>query len=443
MAILPEKFTDMEEIKRDLYLNRLIEAKEDGLIKVITGLRRVGKSYLLNHIFYNYLLSIGVKKENIIRFAFDKDEDIDLLDNYYKDEPTKIKRDKLYVVNSKKFRAYIKDNIKKEEIYYLLLDEIQLLDNFSGTLSSYLDNEKIDCYVSGSNSYMLSNDVITTFRGRSTNIYVLPLTFKEVFPLIKKEKREALNDYLLFGGLPLVYSKLTYESKSNYLKDLYTTTYIKDIVERRNIIRSDVMEEILLMLSSTVSSLTNPKKISDTYLSKGEKEISINTITKYLSFLEESYLINKVNRFDISGKEYLISTVKYFFTDLGLRNAKLNFKNNDIDRMLENCVYNELLYRGYNINVGVIEVRENNIRKQLEVDFIATKINKKYYIQVTLSLENEIKRDLEKKSLLKIKDSFKKVIIVYEYINPYYDENGFLIISIFDFLLNDNSLDIY
>lgn len=441
MAELPKKFS-MKEIKRDLYLNRLVKAKHDGLIKVISGLRRVGKSYLLNHIFYNHLIESGVKKENIITFSFDDILDIQKLNDFRKEESTIINTKDGKKINAFKFTEYLFSLIKEDgENYYLLLDEIQLLDNFELCLNGYLKRERIDVYVTGSNSHFLTSDIITEFRGRSTNIYLLPLTFKECYPYLNNDKQLALNDYLLYGGLPLTVSKKTSEEKAKYLDDLFDTVYLKDVIDRHKLERKDALDEILNLLSSNISSLTNPKKICDTFVSKGEKEISINTVTNYLLFLEESYLIKKVNRFDIRGKNYLSSTVKYFFTDLGLRNARLNFKNNDIDRMLENIVYNELIYRGFSVDVGVIENRENNLRKQLEVNFVANSGNKRYYIQVTLSIFDNIKRDLEKKSLVKIKDSYKKILIVYDYIKMYRDENGFLIISIYDFLLNDNSLD--
>lgn len=435
----------MEQIKRDLYLKKLISNQNNGLIKVITGIRRVGKSYLLNNIFYNYLIESDVKEDNIITFSFDKMDNIMLLDSYLPNEETIIKVDKEKRINERKFILYIKDKIKNDDIYYLLFDEIQLLNNFEFVLNSYIDNPKMDVYVTGSNSKFLSSDIITEFRGRSSNIYVSPLTFKEYcsyLNLDKFNKVETLNNYLLYGGLPLTLLKETDEEKSQYLKELFSLVYKKDIIDCHNITRSDALDEILNFLSSITGSLTNIKKISDTFLSKGEKEMSFYIVNLYVQYLIDAYLISKADRFDIAGKQYIASTVKYFYTDLGLRNARLNFKNYDIDRMIENCVYNELIYREYNVDIGIIETREENIRKQLEVDFIANKGNKRYYIQVTLSLFDETKRDLEKKSLTKIKDSYKKIIIVYDDIKLYRDENGFLIMSIYDFLLNENSLDL-
>lgn len=428
----------MKEISRENYLKKLINSIDNGLIKVITGLRRSGKSYLLFNIFKNYLLSLNVKEENIITFSFENEDDIDKLNKYYEDEPTRIKSGKLYIINSKKFRAYINDLIKNNEKYFILLDEIQLLDNFVGTLNTFLSKPNLDTYVTGSNSYMLSNDIITTFRGRSYNIFVYPLSFKEYYSYLNNDKEETLNKYLKYGGLPLTLNFKEDEDIENYLKNLFDTTYLKDIKERNDIKREDIINNILDLLSSSISSLTNPKRIHDYLISHKEKEVSINTIISYLTYLENSYLIKESKRYDIKGKEYLSYPNKYYFQDLGLRNARLNFRNNDKDHLLENLIYNELLIKGYEVDVGALEIIENKSKKTLEVDFLAQKTNKKFYIQVTLSLSEEIKRIQEKKSLLNIKDNFPKIIITLDKINPYFDENGIYIINIFDFLLNDD-----
>lgn len=428
----------MKEISRENYLKKLINSIDNGLIKVITGLRRSGKSYLLFNIFKNYLLSLNVKKENIITFSFENEDDIDKLNKYYEDEPTRIKNGKLYIINSKKFRAYINDLINNNEKYFILLDEIQLLDNFVGTLNTFLSKPNLDTYVTGSNSYMLSNDIITTFRGRSYNIFVYPLSFKEYYSYLNSDKEETLNKYLKYGGLPLTLNFKEDEDIENYLKNLFDTTYLKDIKERNDIKREDIINNILDLLSSSISSLTNPKRIHDYLISHKEKEVSINTIISYLTYLENSYLIKESKRYDIKGKEYLSYPNKYYFQDLGLRNARLNFRNNDKDHLLENLVYNELLIKGYEVDVGALEINEKRSKKTLEVDFLAQKTNKKFYIQVTLSLSEETKRIQEKKSLLNIKDNFPKIIITLDKINPYFDENGIYIINIFDFLLNDD-----
>lgn len=433
----------MNKFNRNTYLNKLIDRKDNGLIKVVTGLRRSGKSYLLNEIFYSYLLNNGVLSNNIIKFSFENDDDIDLLDKYFKNEKTKIKIKNTYVINSKKFRNFIKEKTSNQnERYYLLLDEIQYLDEFTSTLNTFLSYKNLDIYVTGSNSHLLSKDIITEFRGRGDVIHIYPLSFKEIYEVNKDVDRTTLlNEYMIYGGLPLTYSYNKKEDKAKYLKDLFELTYFKDIIDRYAIERKDVLDSLSSFLAFSIGSLTNPKKLSDTFISKGEKGISINTISSYLTYLEDSYLINKSKRYDIKGKEYLSTPYKYFYSDLGLRNAMLNFINQDYDHLLENLIYNELLYRGFNLDIGVSQIAEKGIRKYLEVDFIANKFNNKYYIQVALSILDSKKKEQEIRSLKTINDSFKKVLITFDNIPFYRDENGFLIINVFDFLLDENSLD--
>ena len=336
----------MREIKRDVYLNKLISRKENGLIKIITGIRRCGKSYLLDPLFKNYLLESGVKEDHIIKLELDKEENKKFRDSHELNE-------------------YIKSLIKDKNMYYILLDEIQMVGGFESVLNSFLYERNLDVYVTGSNSKFLSSDIITEFRGRGDEIKVFPLSFSEYIESFKGDKQDAWNEYVLYGGLPLIFSKKTDEEKSKYLKDLFDQTYIKDIVERNNIQRVDILDSIINILASSVGSLTNPKKIYDTFVSNGEKEISSNTVTSYIKYIEDSFIVNKSDRYDVKGKKYIQTPQKYYFSDIGLRNARLNFRQQEENHIMENIIYNELLLRGYNVDVGVVELREGNQRKQL------------------------------------------------------------------------------
>ena len=328
-------------------------------------------------------------------------------------------------------------------MYYIILDEIQLVDDFESVLNGFLYERNLDIYVTGSNSKFLSTDIITEFRGRGDEVRVLPLSFKEFVEAFDGDRYEAWNDYVLYGGLPLILSKRTSEEKSIYLKNLFEQTYIKDIIERNNIQRIDIVDSIINMLASSVGSLTNPKKIYDTFISNGEKEISLNTINSYIKCIEDSFIVNKSDRYDVKGKKYIQTPQKYYFSDIGLRNARLNFRQQEENHIMENIIYNELIFRGYNVDVGVVEIRdENKNRKQLEVDFVCNLGNKRYYVQSALNLETREKTIQEERPLMSINDNFKKIIVVKDNINHWYTEEGILIIGIQEFLLNKNSLDL-
>ena len=413
----------MREIKRDVYLNKLISRKENGLIKIITGIRRCGKSYLLDPLFKNYLLESGVKEDHIIKLELDKEENKKFRDSHELNE-------------------YIKSLIKDKNMYYILLDEIQMVGGFESVLNSFLYERNLDVYVTGSNSKFLSSDIITEFRGRGDEIKVFPLSFSEYIESFKGDKQDAWNEYVLYGGLPLIFSKKTDEEKSKYLKDLFDQTYIKDIVERNNIQRVDILDSIINILASSVGSLTNPQKMFNTFISNGEKEISLNTINSYIKYIEDSFIVNKSERYDVKGKKYIQTPQKYYFSDIGLRNARLNFRQQEENHIMENIIYNELLLRGYNVDVGVVELREGNQRKQLEVDFVCNLGNKRYYVQSTLNLDTREKTIQEERPLMNINDNFKKIIVVKDNMKHWMTEEGILVIGIQEFLLNKNSLDL-
>lgn len=413
----------MKEIKRDIYLNKLINRKENGLIKIITGIRRCGKSHLLDPLFKNSLLESGVKVDHIIKLELDKEEN-----KKYRD--------------SHELNEYIKSQIKDKDMYYILLDEVQMCEGFESVLNGFLYERNIDVYVTGSNSKFLSSDIITEFRGRGDEIRVFPLSFFEYVEAFKGDIQDAWNEYVLYGGLPLIMSKKSDEEKSKYLKDLFDQTYIKDIIERNNIQRVDILDSIINILASSVGSLTNPKKIYDTFVSNGEKEISSNTVNSYIKYIEDSFIVNKSDRYDVKGKKYIQTPQKYYFSDIGLRNARLNFRQQEEKHIMENIIYNELLLRGYNVDVGVVEIREGNQRKQLEVDFVCNLGNKRYYVQSALTLDTREKTIQEEKPLMNINDSFKKIIVVKDTMKHWITEEGILVIGIQEFLLDKNSLNL-
>ncbi len=415
---------NMKEIEREVYLNRLISRKENGLIKILTGIRRCGKSYLLDPIFKNYLIQSGVKEDHIIKLELDKEE------NKKYHDPDEL-------------NEYIKSKIKDKNVYYILLDEIQLVKDFESVLNGFLYEKNLDVYVTGSNSKFLSTDIITEFRGRGDEIKIFPLSFSEFVSAFDGDKYEAWNEYVLYGGLPLILSKKSDEEKSLYLKNLFEQTYIKDIIERNNITRIDIIDSIINMLASSVGSLTNPQKLFDTFKSNGEKELSLNTINAYIKYIEDSFIVNKSDRYDVKGKKYIQTPQKYYFSDIGLRNARLNFRQQEENHIMENIIYNELVIRGYNVDVGVVELRdENKLRKQLEVDFVCNLGNKRYYVQSSLSLDTREKTIQEEKPLLNIPDNFKKIIVVKDTMKHWYTEEGILVIGIQEFLLNKDSLDL-
>ena len=413
----------MKEIKRTIYLDKLIQKKENNLIKIITGIRRCGKSYLLDPLFKNYLLSTGIKEDHIIKIDLDLRMNKDFLNPDYLD-------------------SYIRNQIKDEKMYYVLLDEIQKVEDFESVLNGFLHMKNVDVYVTGSNSKFLSSDIVTEFRGRGDEIRVYPLTFSEFLEAFDGSKEEAWNSYIMFGGLPLILDQKTDEQKRNYLISLFNTTYLKDTIERNNILRVDVLDTLVNLLSSSVGSLTNPKKIADTFTSHRIKDVSINTINTYLNYLLDAFIIEKAERYDVKGKKYIKTPYKYYFSDIGLRNARINFRQMEENHIMENIIYNELLTRGYNVDVGVVLVRDGDTRKQLEVDFVCNQSDKRFYIQVALNLDTREKTLQEEKSLLNIQDNFKKIIVVKDNIKKWYTEEGILVIGLQEFLLDKNSLNL-
>lgn len=441
------------EYSRNLYLNRLIERKQNGLIKVITGARRAGKSYLLNELYYKYLLNLGVPSTNIIRFAFDSDEDIDLLDAYFPEESTKIgqKPDMLFV-NAKKFRAYIKDKTNDKDNFYLLLDEVQLLDNFVGTLNGLLRHTNYDIYVTGSNSKFLSSDIATEFKGRGTVVHVLPLAFSEYMQGTELSPERAWREYVVTGGIPLVAQMRSEEEKYTYLKNLCEETYLKDIITHNRIKKKVELGDTFNILASMIGSPVNAKKITDTFKTNLDKGITRDTIIDYIDYFQDAFVVSKANKYNIKGRKYIGSPFKLYFEDVGVRNARLNFRQIEETHIMENILYNELRYRGFNVDVGEVTINEKTDRidvngkpiyakKALEVDFIATKGNLKFYIQSALSMESEEKQTQEKKSLYYIDDSFKKIVVAKTGLNPTYDDEGVLTIDLFDFLLDEKVLE--
>lgn len=414
------------EIKRDYYLNQLIEAKNDKLIKIVTGIRRCGKSYLLNTIFYNYLKEEGIDENHIIKVALDDSDYEDLL------EP-------------KNLSKFIKEKIIDKEVYYVILDEIQLVNNFEGVLNGLLRIENIDIYVTGSNSKFLSTDIVTEFRGRGEEIRIYPLSYSEFMSVYEGDKLDGWVEYCTYGGLPLVVSMKNDERKMGYLKEQQRNVYINDVIERNNVKNDSELINLVEVISSSIGSLSNPKKISDTFKSTAGINIDPKTISSYLKYLEEAFIIEKTNRYDVKGKKYLSTPYKFYFSDIGIRNSFINFRQQEETHMMENIIYLELKRRGFNVDVGVIELKttkENEyIYKQLEIDFIANKGNNKYYIQSAFNMPTTEKIEQEERPLLKINDSFKKFIIVKDYIKRNRDENGIITMSIFDFLLDINSLE--
>ena len=414
------------QIKRDYYLNKLIDAKNDGLIKVITGIRRCGKSYLLNTLFYKYLLENDVPDDHIIKVALDDSDNEELL-------------------IPKNLSKYIKDKIIDKEIYYVILDEIQLVEKFEGVLNGLLRISNIDIYVTGSNSKFLSSDIITEFRGRGEEIKVYPLSYYEFMSVYDGDKLDGWVEYITYGGLPLIVSMGTDERKTAYLKEQQKNVYINDVIERNDIKNDAELVYLVEIISSSIGSLSNPKKLSDTFKSTAGLNIDPKTISSYLKYLEEAFIIEKTERYDVKGKKYMSTPYKFYFSDLGIRNSFINFRQNEETHIMENIIYLELRRRGYNVDVGVIESKERKENeftyKQLEVDFIANKGNNKIYIQSAFSIPDEEKRKQEERPLLKINDSFKKIIIVKDYIKRSRNENGIITMSVFDFLLDPNSLD--
>lgn len=414
------------EIKRNRYLNTLISKKHNGLIKVITGMRRCGKSYLLFTLFKEHLLSDGIDENHIIEIAFDAFEN-----KKYRNP------DVLY--------PYLKEQIKDDAMYYVLLDEVQLLGEFESILNSLIRMKNVDVYVTGSNARFLSKDVITEFRGRGDEVHMYPLSFAEFMSVYPGTKQDGWNEYMLYGGIPLVLEFTTPDQKIAFLKSLFEETYISDIVGRHNIRNKAELEELLNILSSAIGSLTNPQKLSAIFQTVKKKKISNSTIKRYIDYLCDSFLIDSAIRYDVKGKKYIDTPVKYYFTDMGLRNARLNFRQIEETHSMENIIFNELKMRGFNVDVGVIMQYETNekgtnIRKQLEIDFVCNQGSKRYYIQSAYAIPNQAKMEQEQRSLMLTGDFFKRMIITKDTPAPYYNESGVLIMNVYDFLLNENSL---
>ena len=415
------------EIKRDYYLNKLITKKHNGLIKVITGIRRCGKSYLLFTLFKQHLRSSGVAADHIIEIAFDSFE-------------------------SKKFRdpevlyPHIKAQIADDQMYYILLDEVQLLGEFESVLNGFIRISNVDVYVTGSNAKFLSKDIITEFRGRGDELHMNPLSFAEFMSIYEGNKYDGWKEYVLYGGLPPVVLLSTSEQKIELLKRLFDETYINDIVGRHRIRNKDEFEDLINILSSGIGSLTNPKKLADTFKTKKNIKISVNTIKSYLDYLCDAFIVSRATRYDIKGRKYIDTPQKYYFSDVGLRNARINFRQIEENHTMENILFNELIARDFNVDVGLVYVSEKDsagkvVRKQLEVDFVCNKGSKRYYVQSAFAIPNEAKMEQEAHSLLRVNDSFKKIIVVKDTPAPWYTNDGILVISVYDFLLNADSLD--
>lgn len=427
-------------VNRDFYLKKLIDRRENGLIKIITGIRRCGKSYLLNNIFYNYLLSSGVKRENIIKFAFDSSEDLAAIgENIVTLEREKRK------VDPEKFLAYIKSKTSSDEKYVLLLDEVQLLDCFESVLNSFLYKQNMDVYVTGSNAKFLSKDIVTEFAGRGDEIRMYPLSFAEFMSVYRGDRYEGLMEYMLYGGIPMVVLREGAQNKAEMLKRLFDEIYIRDIELRNNIRGVADLDDLLNILSSSIGSLTNPEKLSKTFKSVKNSSITPATIKKYIDYLIDSFLIDCATRYDIKGKAYISTPKKYYFTDLGLRNARINFRQFEQTHSMENVIYNELSMRGYSVDVGVVTAVEkagtSSRRTQLEVDFVCNMGDKRYYIQSAYSLPDREKIIQELRPLKKIDDSFKKIVVTGDLIHTAYNDDGVLFMNIYDFLLKPDSMD--
>lgn len=429
------------EISRDFYLEKLIKRKNNGLIKVVTGIRRCGKSFLLNNLFYHHLLESGVDTDHIIRFAFDSADDLHLIGESLI-QMNKEKRG----ADPEKFTAYIRAKVANDGMYYLLLDEIQMLDCFEAVLNGYLRKENMDIFVTGSNAKLLSKDIATEFAGRGDEIHMYPLSFSEFMSVYRGDKYTGLSEYMLYGGIPLVVLRDDANDKAAALENLFSEIYIRDICRRNRVRNVGELEDLLNILSSAIGSLTNPEKLKNAFKTAKKSRITSTTIQKYLTFFEDSFLIESAQRYDIRGKAYIETPKKYYFSDLGLRNARINFRQFEQTHSMENVIYNELRMRGYHVDVGVVPIAEKDaegkaIRKQLEVDFVCNLGSSRYYIQSAYSLPDEAKRAQEIRPFRKIDDSFKKIIITKDIVPPYYDEYGILTLNIYDFLLDPKSIE--
>lgn len=416
------------EIRRDIYLKKLINRMHNGMIKVVTGIRRSGKSYLLFTIFKDYLLSEGVDEDHIISIELDR------LENKKYRNP--------YVILEQ-----IRSQLIDSKDYYIFLDEVQLLDQFEDVLNSLLHIRNVDVYVTGSNSKFLSKDIITEFRGRGDEVHVYPVSFREYMTVFNGDKYEGWSSYVRFGGLPLTVTMNSDEQRVEYLTRLFEETYIKDIIERNHIEKKQELNDLINVLASGIGSLTNPSKIVATFNSVIQSDISLNTVRSYIEYLEDAFIISEANRYDVKGRKYIGTPLKYYFEDVGLRNARLGFRQVEETHLMENIIYNELRVRGFSVDVGVVMKRKRTKagvqeKKQLEIDFIANQGSRRYYIQSAFSIPDEEKREQEKASLINVGDSFKKIIIVKDVVKPWHDDDGILTISLYDFLLDEKSLEL-
>lgn len=416
------------EIKRDYYLEQLVKRKSNGLIKIVTGIRRCGKSFLLRTLFKKHLQENGVDENHIIEMSFDLFENINFRDPAV-------------------FYPWVKEQVKDEEKYYFLLDEVQLLGEFVSVLNGLADKKNCDVYVTGSNAKFLSKDIVTEFGGRGDVVYMYPLNFSEFMSVYSGNRYDGWNEYITYGGIPLVVLAETEEQKMTMLDYLFEETYIRDIVKRNKIRNVGEMEALLDVLSSAIGTLTNPNKLQNTFKSVNKSKITATTITKYIEYLEDAFLIEEARRYDIKGKSYIGTPIKYYFTDMGLRNSRINFRQIEVTHSMENVIYNELRIRGFHVDVGNLSIVENSkdskpVKKQLEVDFICNKGSKKYYIQSAYMLGTEEKMMQEIRPFQKINDSFKKIVITSDTPKPFYTDEGILIMNVYDFLLNSNSLEL-
>ncbi len=415
------------EIKRDIYLDRLIRREKNGLIKIVTGVRRCGKSYLLFNLFHNYLLDKGVPEDHIIEIALD-------------DRINKELRDPDNLLN------YVRERIVDRDTYYIILDEVQFLSEFEDVLNSFMHIRNADVYVTGSNSKFLSSDLVTEFRGRGDEVRVYPLSFREYCSVYEGSADEAWDDYFTYGGLPLILSRKTAEEKAEYLTSLFRKVYLSDIVDRHKVRNQEELDELVDILASAVGSLTNPLKLANTFKSVKKKTISDKTLKKYTDYLMDAFLVSKAVRYDIKGLKYIGSPSKFYFEDVGLRNARLNFRQMEENHIMENIIYNELRIRGYRVDVGLVEQfgknsEDKTTKKQLEVDFVATRGSEKYYIQSAFAMNTDDKREQEERPLNAIGDSFKKIIVVRDNIKVRRNDMGIETIGIRYFLLDENSLN--
>lgn len=415
------------EIERGGYVKALADRKNNGAIKVITGVRRCGKSYLLFRLYKKYLISTGVQNEDIIEIPLDDDDFEELRER-------------------KNLSQYIKNRIAENRTFYVFLDEVQFCEGFESVLNGLSRKENLDIYVTGSNSKFLSSDILTEFRGRGDEVRVYPLSFAEYLSVYNGEKNDAWREFMLYGGLPRILSCKSDEQKAKYLQDLFKSVYLKDVVERNHLKGDTVLESIVDFLASAVGSLTNATRLSNTFVSNG---IMTNdkTVSSYISYLEDAFLIEMAERYDVKGRKYINSTKKFYFTDVGLRNARLNFRQQEPSHILENIIYNELLVRGFNVDVGVVEkhIKDSDGKQknvQLEIDFVCNKGSSRYYIQSAYSVPDEAKMNQETASLDRISDSFKKIIVTQDDIKPWHTQKGYLVINILDFLLDEKSLEL-